>query len=67
MFLLLILKRVFILIPAVILCFHCVAGVCRSGAVAEVGTMLGFTDTETFRIPNVMVKRKLIQQLESVV
>lgn len=42
---------------------HCVAGVCRSGAVTEVGTMIGFTDTETFRIPNLMVKRKLINEL----
>lgn len=42
---------------------HCHAGVCRSGAVAEVGTMLGFIDTEKFRVPNLMVKRKLMEQL----
>jgi predicted protein tyrosine phosphatase len=42
---------------------HCHMGVCRSGAVAEVGTMLGFRDTEKYRIPNLMVKRKLMEQL----
>ena len=30
---------------------HCVAGVCRSGAVCEVGVMMGFQDTEVFRSP----------------
>lgn len=42
---------------------HCHAGVCRSGAVAEVGVMLGFVDTEKFRVPNLMVKKKLMEQL----
>ena len=42
---------------------HCHMGVCRSGAVAEVGTMLGFQDTEKFRVPNSMVKRKLLEYL----
>ena len=42
---------------------HCHMGVCRSGAVAEVGVMLGFRDTEAFRIPNTMVKRKLMSYL----
>ena len=42
---------------------HCHAGVCRSGAVAEVGVMLGFIDTEKFRVPNLMVKKKLMHQL----
>ncbi len=42
---------------------HCHMGICRSGAVAEVGIMLGFTDTERFRNPNLMVKRKLLEQL----
>ena len=42
---------------------HCHMGVCRSGAVAEVGTMIGFRDTEKFRVPNLMVKRKLMEQL----
>jgi len=40
---------------------HCHMGVCRSGAVAEVGVMLGFQDTEKYRIPNTMVKRKLME------
>ncbi len=42
---------------------HCVAGVCRSGAVAEVGVMMGFRDTEKFRVPNRMVKKKVMEQL----
>ena len=42
---------------------HCHAGVCRSGAVAEVGVMMGFTDTETYRQPNLMVKTKLMKAL----
>jgi len=45
---------------------HCHMGVARSGAVAEVGTMLGFRDTEKFRIPNLMVKHKLMHYLELV-
>ena len=43
---------------------HCVAGVCRSGAVVEVGTMLGFEDTDTYRLPNVHVKRLLMRDLD---
>ena len=42
---------------------HCTAGVCRSGAVAEVGTMMGFRDTGTYRQPNLMVKRYLMKVL----
>ena len=42
---------------------HCVAGVCRSGAVCEVGVMLGFDDTEAFRSPNLLVKHKMMQIL----
>jgi protein tyrosine phosphatase len=42
---------------------HCVAGVCRSGAVCEVGVMLGFEDTEVFRSPNLMVKHLMMKQL----
>lgn len=42
---------------------HCVAGVCRSGAVCEVGVMLGFRDAGTFRSPNLMVKHKLMMVL----
>lgn len=42
---------------------HCHAGVCRSGAVSEVGVMMGFRDTESFRAPNLLVKRKLLEQL----
>ena len=38
---------------------HCHAGVCRSGAVAEVGSMLGFVDTGKYRQPNLRVKRLL--------
>jgi len=42
---------------------HCVAGVCRSGAVCEVGVMLGFDDTEVFRSPNLLVKHKMMKRL----
>lgn len=42
---------------------HCVAGVCRSGAVCEVGVMMGFDDTEAYRSPNLMVKHKMMKVL----
>ena len=42
---------------------HCHAGVCRSGAVAELGVMLGFKDTESFRSPNLLVKHKMMKAL----
>jgi predicted protein tyrosine phosphatase len=42
---------------------HCVAGVCRSGAVCEVGVMMGFRDTEVFRSPNLLVKHKMMKSL----
>ena len=42
---------------------HCHAGVCRSGAVAEVGVMMGFNDCEAFRSPNLLVKHKLMKEL----
>jgi predicted protein tyrosine phosphatase len=42
---------------------HCHAGVCRSGAVCEVGVMLGFSDTESFRSPNLLVKHKMMKSL----
>ena len=42
---------------------HCVAGIARSGAVAEVGVMMGFTDTKKYRQPNVRVKTKLMNAL----
>jgi len=42
---------------------HCHAGICRSGAVAEVGVMMGFDDAKSFRAPNLRVKHKMMQQL----
>ena len=42
---------------------HCAAGMCRSGAIAEVGVMMGFQDTEKFRLPNTLVKRRMIKAL----
>ena len=42
---------------------HCVAGVCRSGAICEVGVMMGFKDTEVFRSPNLLVKHKMMKYL----
>ena len=40
---------------------HCAAGVSRSGAVCEVGTIMGFDDPRTLRIPNVVIKKKLLE------
>lgn len=42
---------------------HCHAGICRSGAVVEVATMMGFTATERFRQPNLRVKHKMMKAL----
>jgi predicted protein tyrosine phosphatase len=42
---------------------HCMAGICRSGAVTEVGVMMGFNDCEKYRQPNLRVKHKLMKQL----
>ena len=42
---------------------NCHAGLCRSGAITEVGIMLGFKDAETKRIPNLFVKNKLATYL----
>jgi len=42
---------------------HCHAGICRSGAVTEVATMMGFTATERLRIPNLLVKHKMMKVL----
>jgi hypothetical protein len=42
---------------------HCHAGVCRSGAVCEIGVMLGFNDCEGFRSPNLLVKHRMMRAL----
>lgn len=42
---------------------HCHAGICRSGAVAEVGVMMGFRDAEAFRSPNLLVKHRMMKAL----
>ncbi len=42
---------------------HCFAGICRSGAVCEVGVMMGFNDTERFRQPNLLVKKRMMKAL----
>lgn len=42
---------------------HCFAGICRSGAVCEVGVMMGFQDTERFRMPNLLVKHRMMKHL----
>lgn len=44
---------------------HCHMGVCRSGAVAEVGCMMGFEDTGRYRAPNLLVKSALIEVVSS--
>lgn len=42
---------------------HCFAGICRSGAVCEVGVMLGFDDTGRYRQPNLLVKHQMMKAL----
>lgn len=42
---------------------HCYAGVCRSGAVCEVGVMMGFADTGRYRQPNLLVKHRMMKAL----
>lgn len=42
---------------------HCHAGVCRSGAVCEVGVMMGFRDAGAFRSPNLLVKHRMMRKL----
>ena len=41
---------------------HCVAGICRSGAVVEVAEMIGFDECFRYRMPNVRVRGKLMDQ-----
>lgn len=43
---------------------HCNMGVCRSGAVCEVGILMGLTDRYTYRVPNILVKTKMMNMLE---
>ena len=42
---------------------HCHAGICRSGAVVEVASILGFTPVEKLRIPNIRVKHRMMKAL----
>lgn len=42
---------------------HCMAGICRSGAIVEVGTMMGFRDVGRMRIPNIRVKSMMMREL----
>lgn len=42
---------------------HCHAGLCRSGAVAEVGIMMGFDEVHTRRIPNTLLKTMMMREL----
>lgn len=42
---------------------HCHAGICRSGAVVEVAAMMGFTATDRYRQPNLLVKHKMMRSL----
>ena len=44
---------------------HCHAGICRSGAVVEAAMSVGYSDIEgRVRIPNTLVKRKVMSVLE---
>jgi len=42
---------------------HCHAGLCRSGAVVECGLFLGFNPPDRLRIPNTLVKKKIMKAL----
>lgn len=42
---------------------HCAAGICRSSAVAVVGQMIGFDLEDKPRVPNTLVKKKLMMEL----
>lgn len=42
---------------------HCYAGICRSGAVCEVGVQMGFSDLEKYRQPNLQVKHRMLKAL----
>ena len=42
---------------------HCHAGLCRSGAVAEIGIMMGFDEVHTRRIPNTRLKTLMLKEL----
>lgn len=56
-----ILKDAFLLKKSVTV--HCVAGICRSGAVVEVGVMMGFQDLEKYRQPNLLLKGLLMNEV----
>jgi predicted protein tyrosine phosphatase len=43
---------------------HCHAGICRSGAVAEVANIMGFDITDVYRQPNLLVKYKMMKVLD---
>jgi predicted protein tyrosine phosphatase len=43
---------------------HCFAGLCRSGAVAEIGIKMGFDDVGNFKSPNTRVMRMMMAELE---
>lgn len=43
---------------------HCHMGICRSGAVAEAGEALGFDYNNSFRRPNLRVKRMVTSALK---
>lgn len=42
---------------------HCTAGICRSGAVTEVGSIMGFEPIHNNRIPNILVKKRMMECL----
>lgn len=42
---------------------HCVAGLCRSAAVAVAGYQIGFDLEDKIRMPNTLVKKKIFQAL----
>lgn len=46
---------------------HCHAGICRSGAVAEVGEMIGFQYAGNYKSPNLLVKKLILKYITKAV
>lgn len=44
---------------------HCSAGICRSGAVADVGEMMGFDYAGSYKQPNLLVKHSLMRVIQA--
>ena len=45
---------------------HCAAGISRSGAVCDIGTVLGFDDTRVYRNPNVRMRTMMLNYVKKI-